>query len=554
MPLEQVGRYRVTGRAYQGKGCLRYPAVDTVLGREVILRTSPSFLSGDAQVQGRLLAQARHLARLRHPNIASLLDVVEADGRVFQVLPRESGKNLAWLVRKGRPAEVDWSLRLAAGLCDGLSYVHAEGVIHGRLAAESVFLREDETPVLVGFEPDSSSIGDPLLLVGTVVENARYLAPEVVRKERADARTDLWSLGVLLFHLLTGHYPQSGRDAVAVMEETSGGKPCPAIATFRDDLPAGVATLVDHLLQKDPARRPRAAEDVHAAIEALLGGEVDPSAAARTVRLPEVRPEGLRRYAILERVGSGAFGVVFRARARETGEMVALKFLRPDLADDPNAAARFRREVEVARAIDHPNVVRVIDAGRDGDAAYVAMEFIDGPSLAARLRSEGRLPWREAARIGAEVLDALAAAHARSVVHRDLKPANIVLRGGETPVILDFGMSHLEDATRLTHVGDVLGTPAYMAPEQIEGRGADPRSDLYAVGAILYEMLAGRPPFSAESLPELCRKVCDSEPPALDADVPDAIRSIAMGLLLKDPGLRSGPAALVRDSLRRLLS
>ncbi len=554
MPLDQVGRYKVTGRAYQGKGCLRYPAVDTVLGREVVLRTSPSFLSGDTQVQGRLLAQAKHLARLRHPNIAALLDVVEADGRVFQVLPREKGQSLAWLVRKGRPAEIDWALRLAAGLCDGLSYVHAEGVIHGRLAAESVFLREDESPVLVGFEPDSSTIGDPLLRVETVVENSRYLAPEVCRKERADPRTDLWSLGVLLFHLLTGHYPQAARDAVAVMEETSGEKPCRAIATFREDLPAGVAALVDHLLQKDPALRPRAAEDVHAAIEVLLGGEVEPLAAARTVRLVEPRPEGLRRFAILERVGSGAFGVVFRARSRETGETVALKFLRPDVADDPNAAARFRREVEAARAIDHPNVVRVIDAGQDGDAAYVAMEFVEGPSLAARLRREGPLPWREAARIAAEVLDALAAAHARSVVHRDLKPANIVLRGGETPVILDFGMSHLGNATRLTHAGDVLGTPAYMAPEQIEGRGADPRSDLYAVGAILYEMLSGGPPFSAETLPELCRKVCESEPAALDAAIPDAVRSVAMGLLAKDPSRRLGPAADVAAALRARLA
>ncbi len=340
MPLEQVGRYRVSGKAYQGKGCLRYPAVDTLLGREVVLRIAPAF----------------------------------------------------------------------------------------------VFLRDDDEPVLFGFEPEASS-ADPLLRVDPVVENARYLAPEAVRKEPIDARTDLWSLGVLVFHLLTGKYPFERSDALAVMDEIAGPREAPAAATLRGDLPAGVGELIGRLLQKDPSRRPAHAEAVREEIEALLGEAISPG--AETVRLPDGAPGGLRRYAILERVGSGAFGVVFRARERATGRTVALKFLRPDLVEDPQAAARFRREAEVARAIDHPNVVRVIDAGRDGEAAFVAMEFVEGPSLAARLR-KGSLPWREAARIAADVLDALAAAHARAIVHRDLKPANIILRGGESPVILDF--------------------------------------------------------------------------------------------------------------------
>ncbi|MBI3267941.1 MAG: serine/threonine protein kinase [Planctomycetes bacterium] len=559
MPLETVGRYRVTGRGRPDHGGIRYPALDTLLGREVVIRTLSNSLAADPAVREHFLRQARHLARLRHPAIAALLDVVELEGRVYQVLPRERGRSLTSDFRHGRaPKEPDWVLRLAAGLCDGLSYVHAEHVFHGRVQPAFIFLGEEEEPILHGFEPDLGPGGfaDPVLKVGTVVENARFLAPEAFRKEPLDARTDLWSLGATLFHLLTGRYPQERRDALGVMEETLDARPCPLLSALLPGVPAGVESLVAALLEKARDRRPESAEAVRSDLERLLaparapGGE---SAAARTVQLLGGGSGGLRRYAILEKAGAGGFGVVFRARERASGRPVALKILRPDLLEDERAVARMRREAEAARALDHPNIVRVLDAGRDADAFYVVMEMVEGPSLAERLRREGRFSWRESARITAGVLDALAHAHGRGVIHRDLKPSNVLLRGGETPVLLDFGIAHLAPATRLTRTGEVLGSPAYMSREQLEGAPADPRSDLYAAGVLLYEMLCGETPFNAPNIPALYRLVAEGNPRAprdRGLDVPEALERFLLRLLSTEPGTRGEGAAAVAEELR----
>jgi eukaryotic-like serine/threonine-protein kinase len=222
-----------------------------------------------------------------------------------------------------------------------------------------------------------------------------------------------------------------------------------------------------------------------------------------------------RRYRVLRPLGRGAMGEVYAVRDEPLGSDVALKLLRPAAHADADARERFKREILLARRVSHPNVCRIFDFGTHevegpagaalGPLHFLTMELLDGETLVARVERDGPLAESAALAIARQLAAALDAAHRVGVVHRDFKSSNIVLVGGDPPraVVTDFGLAR-EAATdpemrALTLTGGVLGTPAYMAPEQVEGARADARSDLYALGVVLYEMLTGRFPFEGDS-------------------------------------------------------
>src|SRR4029079_6815280 len=168
------------------------------------------------------------------------------------------------------------------------------------------------------------------------------------------------------------------------------------------------------------------------------------------------------------------------------GRQGALKSLRPAFSDDPELVARFQREADAIASIDHPNVVKVLDHGSADGSHYIAMELVDGPTLQQLIRDRGRLSEEDARYLGEQIAAGLAAAHDRGVIHRDLKPANILIDASGTAKVSDFGIAHLASMTQLTRTGEILGTPRYLAPEQISGK-VDARTDLYALGLVLYE-------------------------------------------------------------------
>ena len=202
------------------------------------------------------------------------------------------------------------------------------------------------------------------------------------------------------------------------------------------------------------------------------------------------------RYDLGRRLGQGGMAEVYDALDRVLDRPVAVKVLRSGLADQ--AQERFLREARAAASLAHPNIVAVYDTGRQGEMAYLVMERVDGPDLARVLR-DGPVPLRQATRVAEDVLGALAAAHARGIVHRDVKPGNILLARDGTAKLTDFGIAKRSLAdTQLTATGQVFGTPSYLSPEQARGQQAGPASDLYAVGCVLYELIAGHPPFVAD--------------------------------------------------------
>lgn len=243
---------------------------------------------------------------------------------------------------------------------------------------------------------------------------------------------------------------------------------------------------------------------------------------------------------------------VYRAYDRHEGRDVAIKVMRPALAGDTELLGRFERETSVVGTLHHPSIVEIYGHGTDDGAPFIVMELVDGPTLQQVIRERAPLADREVRRIGERIADALAAAHETGVVHRDLKPANILMTADGTPKVSDFGIAHLESMTQLTRTGEVLGTPRYISPEQIEGR-VDARSDVYGLGIVLYELLTGRPPFDGGSSVEIVRKQLRERPVPPSALVPSVSRDlerVILRALHKDPARRFPSSAAMRDALR----
>ncbi len=258
----------------------------------------------------------------------------------------------------------------------------------------------------------------------------------------------------------------------------------------------------------------------------------------------------LGNYRVLEPLSHGDAGSVYRAEHTVLGRPAAVKILRPELTTNPELVHRFLNEAKAATSIRHPGIVEVYDFGASPDGTwYIVMELLEGSSLASRLGERGRLPEAEAAFIARGVASALRAAHQQGIIHRDLKPDNIFLvpdpdgPTGERIKVLDFGIAKLTDPKRTfqTQAGVLIGTPIYMPPEQARGASAiDHRADLYALGCMLYQMLAGRPPFVSPNAAELIKMhlVTAPEPPSRYAPVSPQLEQIVMRLLEKEPGAR----------------
>ena len=266
------------------------------------------------------------------------------------------------------------------------------------------------------------------------------------------------------------------------------------------------------------------------------------------------------RYEISRRIGRGGMADVFLARDLLLDRDVAVKVLFPEHAVDPNFVERFRREAQSVAGLNHPNIVGVYDWGQTGNTYFMAMEFVKGRTLSEALRRQGRMTSVSAAGVGAAIANALAYAHRNNVVHRDIKPANILLGEDGAIKVVDFGIARALDAGHeggLTQDGAVMGTATYFSPEQAKGEGLDLRSDLYSLGVVLYELVAGKPPFAGDSaLATAYKQVNEAAPRLRDlvADVPLALEAIIAKCLTKNAEMRYNNAEQLRDDLRRFMN
>jgi tRNA A-37 threonylcarbamoyl transferase component Bud32 len=265
----------------------------------------------------------------------------------------------------------------------------------------------------------------------------------------------------------------------------------------------------------------------------------------------------LGRYRIDECLGEGAMAEVYRAHDPEIDRAVAIKVLKPDYARDPEIGSRFLREARAAGALSHANIATIFDVGETQGIAYIAMELVDGQPLDCVLQQQGRMPYERVLAIGRQLASALAYAHRAGVVHRDIKPSNILLStDGRTAKLLDFGVARIGDVDQLgrTQVGQLIGTPRYMSPEQALGLPVDHRADLFSLGVVLYEMVTGKVAFPGTALATLAIQIAQEKVEPIDrctADCPPGLRFIIDKLLCKKPEQRFTDGEALERALAR---
>ncbi|HKH43524.1 MAG TPA: protein kinase [Thermoanaerobaculia bacterium] len=508
-----LSHYEILERLGAGTLGTVYKARDFDLDRIVVLRVLPPELFASPETRERVARDLATAGTLDHPNVCPVWDVEEMEsGGVLASLALCEGETLADRLDRGplRPATVaDLGTQIAAGL----ARAHAAGLVHGYLHAGNVVLT-------------------------------------------ADGQAKILDLG------LAGLRAASGEDGLRGDLGALGG-------LLRDMLPPDSPAELQKIVERALSGRFSGAEEMRQALRALRGSgtrptlvPASPAADQPTLReIPAVAfpasgamrlPRDVGPYRLREQLGGGGMGIIYKAEDTRLGRTVALKFLPPELTRDPVAKARFSQEARAASALDHPNICTIYDLGETAESAlFLSMPCYEGETL-RDLLERGPLPLEKAADIARQVALGLAKAHRQGIVHRDIKPANLMITSDGVVKILDFGIAKLAGAAAITRTGVALGTPAYMAPEQIRGDEVDLRADLWSLGVVLYEMLAGRRPFPDENEVLAFHAILFQEPSPLGGhrpDVPPELEQLIAGLLRKNPAERTPTAEAVLEEL-----
>ncbi len=529
-------------------------------------------ISADGAVSSRLLEDASLWANLEHPNVARQLRSGRTpEGRVFLVSEYLDGEDLAAYLKSHEALSGEDLIQLMLPVCAALDYLHQRGLVHGEVKPANILLHGG----LRALQPKLMNFGWALLGErwheggNATALHGGCLPPEYASAAKPDPRWDIYGLGAVMYEALTGVPPFVGASIEDTLEQHTRERPA-AITGIN----AYLSPVVERCLAPRPEDRFATAGEVAAQLQQCRPKTTIPFASAPrddgslAQESREKAGDVLGSYELVKLIGEGSMGRVFLAKHARLGRQVALKVMRPEHLRNRHLIQRFFQEARSVNQINHEHIVEVFDFVEEVESSglgrvYCVMELLIGASLSELLRREP-LPIGRAVNIIQQVCAALEAAHQLGVVHRDVKPDNIFITqrngDGEFAKVLDFGVAKLtpplgEEKASGTIEGAIVGTPAYMAPEQAAGLGADYRADIYGVGVVLYEMLAGHPPFESTAFGQLVVQIITKPPRALPAftrsgeRIPSELRALVMRCLDKNPQNRPQSMAELGRSL-----
>jgi eukaryotic-like serine/threonine-protein kinase len=548
-----VRRYEVLERLGQGGMGTVYKVQDLELDRVVALKTIRPDLASNASALRRLKQETLLTRQIAHRNVIRVFDLGVSEGLRFITMEFVEGNDLKSVLELKKKLPVDKALEILTQIVQGLVAAHGEDVVHRDLKPQNILLSNDGRVRIVDFGLARSFADTGITHTGTILGTPTYMAPEQALGKQGDVRSDIFSFGVIAFEMLSGALPYPNQTLSESLLSRTRGQARP-IEDFAPETPAWLARIVMRCLEREPQNRYATAGDLEAD---LLAREVCPFSVT-PLSATSLAPGTMigTRYRIEADAGEGGMGKVYRALDLELQRTVALKVVKPELANNSGILDQLKHEISIASQISHKNVLRVHDMGETSGLRYVSMAWADGEDLASLLKRTGPLPEEQVVTFGVEICEGLEAAHEQGVSHRDLKPSNVLLTQGGHACIADFGLAHSlqlpKEASGAT-TPSTSGTPRYMSPEQVDGVDIDHRTDIYSLGLILYEMATGRIPFNDEStIQTMTQRITErpASPRVMNPSVSEHLAKVILKCLEREPKLRYESVSALLTDLR----
>jgi len=506
-----------------------YHAWDRVLKRPVSIRVH---LAAEAPGRAWFMRETETLAQLDHPAIRHVYAAGEIASFAFRTANWIEGESLADALRRG-PRPIPQCMSLIRDLLAALEHAHARGIIMRRIVPSTLMINTGGQGVITDLRYSNWCLPYLLPMETDDASAAAYMAPEVRAGEAGEPASDVYTVTANIYAALTGNPPDPDPARIVPPRQ------------LRQAIPAAVERVILRALSQVPKGR------YYTATEMLEDFVSDAGTFQVLAAAPTVTESGFERrlrralgddYELLEEIGAGGFGRVYRARDLALERDVAIKVLHPALIADPGVMERFRREAQLAARLRHPNIVSILDIMGRAGLTWYTMEYVPGSNIAQVVQRHGNFTLEQTERLLNEALSALEHAHGMGLIHRDLKPENMLIEPDGRLRITDFGLAlALRGGARFGGATSRSGTPQFAAPEQLLGERVDQRADLYSLGAVSYFVLLGRPPFSGKTPEQILAKQTTDDLPPLSAerrDVPRELEEVLRRALRSDPAER----------------